>query len=109
MLVKIPTYNFIHTFQTYYLFYQSAESFSPTYRFFANILFSPTSFTNIRTAVQDVSVSMIYQPNKSTASFGNSFSKVNPDHYLCTVDGEYYKRPVVDYQIGKVLAKSRIY
>ena len=44
---------------------------------------------------------MIYQPNKSTASFGNSFSKVNPDHYLCTVDGEYYKRPVVDYQIGR--------
>ena len=44
---------------------------------------------------------MIYQPNISTASFGNSFSKVNPDHYLCTVDGEYYKRPVVDYQIGR--------
>ena len=44
----------------------------------------------------------------STASFGNSFSKVNPDHYLCTVDGEYYKRPVVDYQIGTVLVNSKI-
>ena len=27
---------------------------------------------------------------------------MNPDHYLCTVDGEYYKRPVEDYQIGTV-------
>ena len=42
------------------------------------------------------------KPKNSTASFGNSFSKVNPDHYLCTVDGEYYKRPVEDYQIGTV-------
>ena len=52
---------------------------------------------------------MISQPNQSTASFGNSFSKVNPDHYLCTVDGEYYKRPVADYQIGTLLVQPEVY
>ena len=38
----------------------------------------------------------------SYKSFSSSFSVTDPDYYLCTKNGEYYKRKVTEYYIGKV-------
>ena len=35
----------------------------------------------------------------STKGFSGSFSVVDPEYYVCTVEGEYYRRPVTEYNI----------
>ena len=46
------------------------EGFSPTYRFFTNMHFSPTSFTNIRTAIK-----ITYSYGTPKSFFGLNFSR----------------------------------